>query len=92
MMQSPRQLLNAFYYDTLTHDDAALQFLSRAVEGGRLLYGSDYPFEMLDIEGPRRIERLAGANQEQVRAILTGNAEKALKTTKLVMRQSAAAS
>jgi aminocarboxymuconate-semialdehyde decarboxylase len=76
--QSPVELLNAFYFDTLTHSDAALDFLLKTVDGDRILYGSDYPFEMVDIDGPQRIKRMAGLAPAQIQAILKDNAEKAL--------------
>jgi aminocarboxymuconate-semialdehyde decarboxylase len=74
----PAEMLNVFYYDTLTHNDAALEFLVKVVDGGRILYGSDYPFEMFDGDGPARVRRLPGAAPAQLQAILRDNAEKAL--------------
>jgi aminocarboxymuconate-semialdehyde decarboxylase len=74
LKKPPVALLNAFYYDTLTHSDAALEFLLNVVDNDRILYGSDYPFEMLDPNGPRRIKRLAGRSQSEIAAILGGNA------------------
>jgi aminocarboxymuconate-semialdehyde decarboxylase len=78
LKESPERLLYAFYYDTLTHDDAALEFLLKQVGGERMLYGSDYPFEMFDVEGPQRVERIPGAAPATIRAILAENAESAL--------------
>jgi aminocarboxymuconate-semialdehyde decarboxylase len=74
----PSLLLDAFYYETLTHNDAALEFLVRTVDSRRILYGSDYPFEMFDTEGPARIKRLDGVAAADIGAILAKNGEAAL--------------
>ncbi len=84
----PTELLNAFYYDTLTHNDAALGFLLDVVDGERVLYGSDYPFEMVDTAGPRRVTRLAGRAPGEIEAILKGNAERALGRPREAVRGS----
>jgi aminocarboxymuconate-semialdehyde decarboxylase len=44
----PSQYLNRFWFDTLTHDRASLQFLLQRVGPDRLALGSDYPFDMAD--------------------------------------------
>ena len=75
---APSEVLRAFYYDTLTHDDAALEYLAQVVGPGKLLYGSDYPFEMLDEAGPNRIRRLQRVSAGGIEAVLGGNAEKVL--------------
>jgi aminocarboxymuconate-semialdehyde decarboxylase len=55
---APSDLLRAFHYDSLTHNDQALAFLLGMVGADRVVYGSDYPFEMLDASGPARIQHL----------------------------------
>jgi aminocarboxymuconate-semialdehyde decarboxylase len=78
---SPSKLMRAFYFDTLTHDDAALRFLFDAVDREKIVYGSDYPFEMLDEAGPKRVSRVSGLSQAEVLAALGGNAERALHSS-----------
>jgi len=68
---APSRLLDRFFYDTLTHDDAALAFLVTQVGAERVVYGSDYPFEMLDPTGPERVRRL-GLGTAQEDAVLGG--------------------
>ena len=46
----PSSLLDRFWFDTLTHDEASLRFLLDRVGAGRLLLGSDYPFDMADAD------------------------------------------
>lgn len=74
----PSELMRAFYFDTLTHNDEALRFLFDTVDRGKIVYGSDYPFEMLDETGPKRVLRLSGLGEPEIRAALGGNAEWAL--------------
>jgi aminocarboxymuconate-semialdehyde decarboxylase len=71
--KAPDQYLSSFFYDTLTHDDAALGYLSRRVGNDRLFYGSDYPFEMLDPSGPSRVKAMSGIAAADAEAILSGN-------------------
>ena len=59
--------------DTLTHSPAAVRFLAEAVGAGRLVLGSDYPFDMA-AKDPVRAAREAGLNIEE----LTRNALKFL--------------
>jgi Amidohydrolase len=76
--KSPGEFLRSFYYDTLTHNTNALDYLTRSVGTPRVLYGSDYPFEMLDESGPARVRDLL-LPSEGLGAILGGNAQMLLK-------------
>jgi aminocarboxymuconate-semialdehyde decarboxylase len=76
--RSPREFLQSFYYDTLTHNTDALDYLNRMVGPRRILYGSDYPFEMLDESGPARVRDLE-ITPEDLAAILGGNAKSVLQ-------------
>jgi aminocarboxymuconate-semialdehyde decarboxylase len=69
----PSQLINAFIYDSLTHNDAALSFLVEVADSSRVVYGSDYPFEMLDPHGIKRINALNEIDEKQRADILGGN-------------------
>lgn len=46
--RAPSEYLNRFWFDTLTHDRASLEFLLQRVGADRLALGSDYPFDMAD--------------------------------------------
>lgn len=73
--QPPSKYLRSFLYDTLTHNTEALGYLIGLVGSDKILFGSDYPFEMVDEAGParvREVDRLTAAEQE---AILGGNAD-----------------
>lgn len=43
---SPSSYLGRFYYDTLTHASRPLAFLISLVGAGRVVYGTDFPFDM----------------------------------------------
>ncbi len=70
---APSELLSTFIFDSLTHNDGALSFLVDSVGAERIVYGSDYPFEMLDPQGPKRLDRLKNLTAGQREAILGGN-------------------
>jgi aminocarboxymuconate-semialdehyde decarboxylase len=47
---NPRDLLGRLWFDTLTHDTASLRFLLERVGPERLCLGTDYPFDMADVD------------------------------------------
>jgi len=69
----PSELLGLFSFDTLTHNDAALSFLLNVVGPDRVVYGSDYPFEMLDPRGSERVSSLTNLTPAQRDQILRDN-------------------
>lgn len=73
--QPPSDYLRSFYYDTLTHHTQALSYLISMVGCDRILFGSDYPFEMVDKAGPARLQQVSGLTAAEREAILGGNAE-----------------
>jgi aminocarboxymuconate-semialdehyde decarboxylase len=68
----PSSYLERFSYDTITHAAAPLRFLVDLVGAGRVMYGTDYPFDMAagplsdQLAGtalnPEAIGRIAGRN------------------------------
>lgn len=75
---TPEESLAKFYYDTITHDDGALDYLVKTAGADRVLYGSDYPFDMADDEGPARVRRL-NVPEGQLADMLSGNAKRLLR-------------
>lgn len=57
LQTSPREMLDRFYFDSLTHDDASLRFLLERVGPARVCCGSDYPFDMADMDPVRSVRR-----------------------------------
>ncbi len=70
----PRDYLQRFKYDTITHAQEGLATLLDLVGPERLLLGSDYPFEMGDPRAVERVGALAGDNQKMRAQIVGGNA------------------
>jgi aminocarboxymuconate-semialdehyde decarboxylase len=64
-----------FLFDTVTHDSGALRALVEAVGPGRVLLGSDHPFDMAD-PSPVDTVRRAGLGRDAEEAVLFGNAER----------------
>lgn len=76
--RDPRDYASRFYYDTVTHDARALDFLIDQVGADRVMLGSDYCFDM-GVEEPRQpVERLASLSDGQKDQILGGNAQQLL--------------
>jgi aminocarboxymuconate-semialdehyde decarboxylase len=81
--QPPSAYLSRFFYDCITHSEAALRFLIDSVGVDRVVFGSDYPGFAAGKEGehyqPREwlvgLERITDAEKE---AILGGNLERLL--------------
>jgi aminocarboxymuconate-semialdehyde decarboxylase len=69
--------LRRFLYDTVTHDAETLRELIAYVGVGRVLLGSDYPFDM-GIDRPADAVRALRLPAEDEAAILGGNALRAL--------------
>ena len=66
---SPREMLDRFYFDTLTHDAASLRFLLERVGAARLCLGSDYPFDMADPDPVGTVRSVLG-DDPALRAVL----------------------
>lgn len=73
--RAPSNYLRSFLYDTLTHHTQALSYLIGLVGSDKILFGTDYPFEMLDEAGPGRVRQVSGLATAEQEAILGGNAQ-----------------
>ncbi len=85
--KSPLEFLRSFYFDTLTHNTAALDYLCATVGADRLVYGSDYPFEMLDESGPSRVRAMRGMSDTDLGAILGSTSRELLGEVIATQRQ-----
>lgn len=70
----PSTYLKRIWFDTVVHDELALRRLVETVGGGRVVLGSDYPFDM-GLDDPVDFVRSAGLPREIVDRILSGNAD-----------------
>ena len=57
------------YYDTVLHDDSALEFLIRRMSADHVALGSDYPFPLRDVDPIASVGRITGLSSEERRAI-----------------------
>jgi aminocarboxymuconate-semialdehyde decarboxylase len=69
---SPEASLRRFYFDTILHGAAPLEFLVRAAGPSHVLLGSDYPFDMGTLECARQVKALAIPQAD--RATILGDA------------------
>jgi len=47
IVQKPSNYIKMFYYDCLTHDERALRMLIDTVGIDKVLFGTDWPFDMM---------------------------------------------
>jgi aminocarboxymuconate-semialdehyde decarboxylase len=72
--QHPSSYLRRFYFDSITHSQAALEYLCRMVGPERIMLGTDYPFEIGDPEAVERVRSIKVVSLEEQDKILGGNA------------------
>ena len=78
IQQPPSAYLNKFYYDCLTQNEAALRYLIDTVGIDKVLFGTDWPFDMCFDWPVSWILGLESLNQEEKEAILYKNLEQLL--------------
>jgi|TARA_B100000809_G_scaffold56871_1_gene52924 aminocarboxymuconate-semialdehyde decarboxylase len=72
----PTEYLKNLYYDTVTYDDQALQLAINLAGPERVLYGSDYPHNIGDMQGcADRVDSLSIAESDR-ELIRSGNARR----------------
>ena len=76
--QPPSKYLDKFYYDCLTHSEEALRYLIDSVGIDRVVFGTDWPFDMATDWPVSWILSLESLSMEEKEAILHGNLEKLL--------------
>ena len=70
----PYDYLPNFLFDTVIYDERQLDFLKTIVGAERIVFGTDYPFDMADLTGIGWASRLENGDAER---ILESNAERA---------------
>ena len=63
--QKPSGYLKKFYFDSIVHSVAALQYLIQVVGADRVVVGTDYPMAMGDFEPVRKINSLNLTDEER---------------------------
>ena len=69
----PSAYLGRFWYDCLTHDENALRFLIDAAGIDRVVFGTDWPFDMAIDEPVSWVRNMTKLTDEEKDAILGGN-------------------
>ncbi|MBY0336812.1 MAG: amidohydrolase [Acetobacteraceae bacterium] len=72
--EAPSAYLPRLWYDTVVFDPRLLRMLFELAGPGRIMLGSDYPFDMGD-EDPRATLAAAGLPAEEIAAVEGGTAE-----------------
>ncbi|MFL4985786.1 MAG: amidohydrolase family protein [Xanthobacteraceae bacterium] len=86
LREPPDASLRRLYYDTIVHSPRALQFLIDAVGADHVLLGSDYPFDMGNLDCVARVDALGLA--PSVRASVLGQrAAQLLQPATLLSKQ-----
>ncbi len=76
--QPPSSYLNRFYYDCLTHSESALRMLIDSVGVDKVVFGTDWPFDMCADWPVAWVLGLESLTQEEKEAILWKNLESLL--------------
>lgn len=69
----PEELARRLYYDTVLHDPAAIAFLIARMGADRVVLGTDYPFEMGDLDPLTTLAAVPGLTEPDSRLIREGN-------------------
>jgi aminocarboxymuconate-semialdehyde decarboxylase len=72
----PLDILKRLYYDTVTFSPATLRYLAELVGHERLVLGSDYPFEMGEVDPVGTVK--AALPRQQQEAVLGGTLQRIL--------------
>jgi aminocarboxymuconate-semialdehyde decarboxylase len=84
LSRSPESAMRCFYFDTILHAPAPLEFLVADVGAARVLLGSDYPFDMGMRDCVRYVRSLAISAAD--RALILGEGTRALLDAPAAMR------
>ena len=78
IQRPPSAYLNRFWYDCLTHDENALRYLIDTVGIDRVVFGTDWPFDMALDEPVSWVRNMTKLTDSEKDAILGGNIENLL--------------
>jgi len=78
LTETAEQSLGRLYFDTITHSPRTLKFLVESVGADRVLLGSDYPFDMGNVDCVARVEA-AGLSDDDCTKVLGGRVKELLR-------------
>jgi aminocarboxymuconate-semialdehyde decarboxylase len=79
----PSHYLRQFYYDTVVASPASLQFLIGLVGAERVMFGTDFPYEIGDAEGAIALSALADSPAPEREKVLGQNAHGVLARARI---------
>jgi aminocarboxymuconate-semialdehyde decarboxylase len=75
----PSEYMGLLYFDSLTHSVPALNYLVETMGPERVMLGTDYPYDMHDIEPVKTIASLPHTSNAEKEMIYSGNARELFK-------------
>ena len=78
LSRPPSAYLNRFYYDCIVYTESALRFLIDSVGIERVIFGTDWPYDMVFDWPVSWIQSLESITQEEKELILYKNLERLL--------------
>ena len=76
---APSTYLRRLYYDALTHSHQSLEYLVRFVGADHVMLGSDYPYNMGDLDPVRQVESAPGLSAAEKDQVLRTTAAEVFK-------------
>ena len=77
--KAPERYIKKFYYDTIIHNPECLQFAVKSLGVDRVMYGTDYPFDMGNLGKAKGIPGLSKLPKKAQTQILETNVAKLYK-------------
>jgi len=67
----PSDYFNRFWIDSLTHDPLSLELLGRRIGWGKVVLGSDFPFDMASLDPVAGVEAVKMSDEDRERVLST---------------------
>ncbi|MBT3352631.1 MAG: amidohydrolase family protein [Nitrospinaceae bacterium] len=77
--KAPENYFKKFYYDTIIHNADSFEFAVKSLGVNRILYGTDYPFDMGNLSRAEKIPGLSRFSKKDQQKMLVGNVKKLYK-------------
>lgn len=72
-VKNPREYARRFWVDGITHDKDAMRYLINLMGDDRIMYGTDYPFPLGDLEHGKFLEEMADLSTQTKQNIFKNN-------------------
>ncbi len=77
--KAPENYFKKFYYDTIIHNADAFEYAVKTLGVNRILYGTDYPFDMGNLKRAEKIPGLSRFSKKDQKKMLFDNVKKLYK-------------